>query len=64
LAYLTNFFRGGTAQNETVIFVEDVHWADSTSLDFIAHLAAELPDRRLYCSGWRWVIHPAIARAP
>jgi len=47
LAYLTNYFRGVTAENEIVIFVEDVHWADSASLDFIAHLAAELPDCRL-----------------
>ncbi|WP_433167565.1 LuxR C-terminal-related transcriptional regulator [Kribbella sp. CA-247076] len=31
----------------TVLLVEDVHWADWSTLDFLAHLTRNLPERRL-----------------
>jgi len=47
LADLTNYFRGLTADNQVVMLLEDIHWADNATLDLIAHLAAELADHRL-----------------
>ncbi|MET9312086.1 LuxR C-terminal-related transcriptional regulator [Kribbella sp. NPDC003505] len=35
------------ASQGTVLLVEDVHWADWSTLDFLAHLTRNLPDRRL-----------------
>jgi DNA-binding CsgD family transcriptional regulator len=35
------------AAQGTVLLVEDVHWADWSTLDFLAHLTRNLPDRRL-----------------
>ncbi|GAA0942055.1 helix-turn-helix transcriptional regulator [Kribbella koreensis] len=31
----------------TILLVDDVHWADWSTLDFLAHLTRNLPDRRL-----------------
>jgi len=56
LAYLTEFFAVITAPLEktlqapvigTVIFLEDIHWADEKSLDLIAYLARECPALKL-----------------
>lgn len=35
------------AQQGTVLMVEDVHWADWSTLDFLAHSTRNLPERRL-----------------
>ncbi|MEV0286875.1 LuxR C-terminal-related transcriptional regulator [Kribbella sp. NPDC050820] len=35
------------AEQGTVLMVEDVHWADWSTLDFLAHSTRNLPDRRL-----------------
>jgi len=35
------------ASEPTVIFLEDTHWADDSSLDLVDHLAAALPEARL-----------------
>jgi ABC-type oligopeptide transport system substrate-binding subunit/class 3 adenylate cyclase len=35
------------ASEPTVIFLEDIHWADDSSLDLIDHLAVALPEARL-----------------
>ncbi|MGW6201917.1 LuxR C-terminal-related transcriptional regulator [Kribbella sp. NPDC055110] len=37
----------GDAAKGTVLLVEDVHWADWSTLDFLAHLTRNLPERRL-----------------
>ena len=41
-SYLVDFFRGAAAQAPTVVFLEDLHWADDSSLDAINHLALTL----------------------
>ena len=46
-AYLTNYFRGVAAAHPAAILLEDLHWADDASLDFVAHLVKELSDSRL-----------------
>jgi ABC-type oligopeptide transport system substrate-binding subunit/class 3 adenylate cyclase len=35
------------AREPTVIFLEDIHWADDSSLDLLDHLMAAVPDSRL-----------------
>lgn len=44
LFFLTQFFTESTRQNAMVIFLEDIHWADSSSLDVVQHIAGQ-------CSG-------------
>jgi predicted ATPase len=43
LAGLTDYFRA-VAHESTVLFLEDMHWADDSSLDLIDHLAGALPE--------------------
>ena len=43
LAGITKYFRS-LAIEPTVIFLEDIHWADDSSLDLIDHLAATLSE--------------------
>ena len=38
---------GGLADDGVVLVVEDVHWADTSTLDFLAHLSRNLPDSGL-----------------
>jgi ABC-type oligopeptide transport system substrate-binding subunit/class 3 adenylate cyclase len=47
LASLVQFFAAHTERSPTVIFLEDLHWCDDSSLDGISHLAEGLPDHRL-----------------
>jgi class 3 adenylate cyclase/tetratricopeptide (TPR) repeat protein len=47
LIYLSAFFCAATELAPTVIFLEDIHWADDSSLDVIEHLIQTLPDQRL-----------------
>lgn len=42
LGYLTNYIRS-VSRNPTVIFLEDVHWADNSSLDLVEHLRDSIP---------------------
>jgi predicted ATPase len=46
MAYLTNYIRA-LANQLTVIFLEDVHWADVSSLDLVNRLVREIPAARL-----------------
>jgi predicted ATPase/class 3 adenylate cyclase len=46
-AYLVQYFRGLLAQNPLVMLLEDLQWADDSSLDLVAHLVAEIPTARL-----------------
>lgn len=54
LKYLRDFFQATTDQAPAVILLEDVHWADDSSLDVIQRLARALADRRLLvvCLAW------------
>ncbi len=45
-AYLVKYLQV-IAQEPTVIFLEDIHWADDSSLDLIDYLVAAVPDTRL-----------------
>ncbi len=47
LVYLSEFFQATTELAPTVIFVEDIHWADDSSLDATEYLARATADRRL-----------------
>lgn len=44
--YLTHYVRY-IAQGPTVIFLEDIHWADKSSLDLVQHLHDAIPTARL-----------------
>ena len=45
-AYLVKYLRV-IAREPTVIFLEDIHWADDSSLDLLDYLVAAVPDTRL-----------------
>ncbi|MBN1954499.1 MAG: AAA family ATPase, partial [Anaerolineae bacterium] len=45
--YLTNFLRAVAEQQPLAILLEDLHWADDSSLDLVEHLAAAIPRARL-----------------
>ncbi|MCP4536314.1 MAG: tetratricopeptide repeat protein [Chloroflexi bacterium] len=45
-AYLTTYVRT-VADQPTVIFLDDVHWADDSSLDVVHHLVTEIANARL-----------------
>ncbi|RME50061.1 MAG: hypothetical protein D6796_03770 [Caldilineae bacterium] len=46
IAYLTNYMRAIT-EEPTVIFLEDIHWADDSSLDLLDRLVDAIPTGRL-----------------
>ncbi len=46
-AYLLQYVRGLVAQQLMVVLLEDMHWADDSSLDWIDQLVAQLFDARL-----------------
>jgi ABC-type oligopeptide transport system substrate-binding subunit/class 3 adenylate cyclase len=45
LAYLADYFKGMAKQLPVLILLEDLHWADDSSLDALNHLAATLRDQ-------------------
>jgi len=45
-AHLAKYLRT-IANNPTVILLEDIHWADDSSLDLLDHLVGSVPDTRL-----------------
>jgi predicted ATPase/class 3 adenylate cyclase/ribosomal protein L40E len=47
LLYIEEFLRTATALSTAVLLLEDIHWADDSSLDAIAHLATVLAGQRL-----------------
>jgi class 3 adenylate cyclase/tetratricopeptide (TPR) repeat protein len=47
LIYLSQFFQATTTLAPTAIFLEDIHWADDSSLDVVNHLALTTPDQQL-----------------
>jgi predicted ATPase len=50
-AYLVQYFRGLLVQQPLVMLLEDLQWADDSSLDLLAHLVEEIPDARLLVVG-------------
>ncbi|HSF83688.1 MAG TPA: adenylate/guanylate cyclase domain-containing protein [Anaerolineales bacterium] len=47
LTYLSNYFKTLAYENPLVIFLDDIHWADESSLDILLHLGRELFDQRV-----------------
>jgi class 3 adenylate cyclase len=50
-AYLTNYVRALAQGQPMVMFLEDLHWADDSSLDLIEHLVTGIPRARLLLVG-------------
>jgi class 3 adenylate cyclase/tetratricopeptide (TPR) repeat protein len=46
-AYLVQYLRGMVARQPAVMLLEDLQWADDSSLDLVAHLVAEIPNAPL-----------------
>jgi tetratricopeptide (TPR) repeat protein len=46
-AYLVQYFRGMVARQPAVMLLEDLQWADDSSLDLVAHLVAEIREAPL-----------------
>ncbi len=51
LVYLTQYLRAVAAREPVVLFLEDLHWADDSSLDQVERLLAALPAARLLVVG-------------
>jgi ABC-type oligopeptide transport system substrate-binding subunit/class 3 adenylate cyclase/tetratricopeptide (TPR) repeat protein len=47
LMYLAEYFQGMSDQAPTVVFLEDIHWADDSSLDMLNRMARKIPEQRL-----------------
>jgi ABC-type oligopeptide transport system substrate-binding subunit/class 3 adenylate cyclase/tetratricopeptide (TPR) repeat protein len=45
LTYLADYFKALAAQDPVLILLEDLHWADDSSLDVLNHLALALTDQ-------------------
>jgi len=45
---LATFFDAVTKNRPAVLFLDDVHWADNSTVDMIAYLATQLAARRLF----------------
>jgi predicted ATPase/class 3 adenylate cyclase len=46
-AYLLQYLRALAAQQPVVIALEDLHWADDSSLDLVDHIVTQMPKARL-----------------
>ncbi|MBN1260267.1 MAG: tetratricopeptide repeat protein [Anaerolineae bacterium] len=51
LNYLTRFFRNASRAFPVALLLEDIHWADTSSLETIEHLLAALSDHPLLVIG-------------
>ncbi|MCP4536061.1 MAG: AAA family ATPase [Chloroflexi bacterium] len=47
LYYFTQFFTAVSQRGLTIVFLEDIHWADKASLELIDHLVRECPQALL-----------------
>jgi class 3 adenylate cyclase/tetratricopeptide (TPR) repeat protein len=47
LMYLAEYFQGVSEQSPVVIFLEDIHWADDSSLDILNRMARRIPEQCL-----------------
>ena len=50
-AYLVAYFRSILAHQPVLIVLEDLQWADDSSLDLVRHLVDEIPDAPLFVAG-------------
>lgn len=50
-AYLGNYLRAVAARETTLLLLDDLHWADDSSLDLMIHLAATMPRSQLLLVG-------------
>jgi predicted ATPase/class 3 adenylate cyclase len=50
-AYLTNYLRAVTTDSPTVVFLEDLHWADVSSLALLEHLISDIQAGHLLVVG-------------
>jgi ABC-type oligopeptide transport system substrate-binding subunit/class 3 adenylate cyclase len=51
LNYLADYFKALATENPVLILLEDLHWADDSSLDALNHLALALTDQPLMIVG-------------
>ena len=51
LMYMVEYFQGISEQFPVVVFLEDIHWADDSSLDKLNRLARRIPEQRLLIIG-------------
>jgi class 3 adenylate cyclase/tetratricopeptide (TPR) repeat protein len=49
IAYLTDYFKTLAAKSPLVLLLEDVHWADNSSLDVIENLQSTLASQPILC---------------
>lgn len=49
--YLSQYVRAVADRQPLALFLEDLHWADDSSLDLIEHLVAAIPHKRLLVIG-------------
>jgi class 3 adenylate cyclase/tetratricopeptide (TPR) repeat protein len=47
LMYLAEYFQGMCDHAPVVVFLEDIHWSDDSSLDMLNRLVRRIPDQRL-----------------
>jgi ABC-type oligopeptide transport system substrate-binding subunit len=51
LSYLVEYFTSLASQDAVLMLLEDLHWADDSSLDVLNHLALALTDQALMIAG-------------
>ncbi|MGD9091833.1 MAG: adenylate/guanylate cyclase domain-containing protein, partial [Anaerolineales bacterium] len=47
LAYMIKYFKALADDNLVTFFLDDIHWADESSLDMLIHLSRELSDQQI-----------------
>lgn len=47
VVYLINYFKTLALENPVIFFLDDVHWADDSSIDIILQMSNELSDHRI-----------------
>jgi predicted ATPase/class 3 adenylate cyclase len=47
LVYMSNYLKALAVENPLVFFLDDVHWADESSLDILLHLSKELAGEQI-----------------
>jgi tetratricopeptide (TPR) repeat protein len=47
VVYMIDYFKGIALDNPIIIFLDDIHWADDSSLDIVLHMSDELYDQQV-----------------
>lgn len=50
-AYLVEYFRNMLSGGPCIVVLEDLHWADDSSLDLVRHIVEKIPHYRLFVVG-------------